>query len=175
MTFFNAWFLPFSQKGTQKLIAKYALPWPLLNFLRRTFWYLKHENRLRKKTMSEFPPFWDFFRIFPQKLSPPKTVPCQKPRFLMKFRHCFLDSPFLNRFSCLRYQNVRLEKLSRGHGSAYFAIGLQSSLFSPFFAIFPVKWGQFLGENAKKSQNVRKGERLLFRPIAKYALPWPPT
>ena len=113
------------EKGEKRLlcrpIAKYALPWPLLSFPRRTFWYLKQENRLRKKTMSGF---WDFSRIFPQKLSPPKTVPCQKPRFLMKFRHWFLDSPFLNRFSWLRYQNVRLEKLTlfrTGGGCIFFA------------------------------------------------------
>ena len=108
---------------------------PLLNFSRRTFWYLKHENRLRngksRKQCRNFIRKRGFWQgtVFGGK--------CEKSLKMAEIPNIVF---FLNRFSCLRYQNVRLEKLSRGHGSAYFAIGLQSSLFFPFSSNMKIGW-----------------------------------
>ena len=76
----------------------------------------------------------------------------ENARKVSKSRHGLLSQPI----SCLRYQNVRLGKWSRGHGSAYFAIGLHSSLFSPFFLL---SGDSFWGKMGKKSQNGGKVEK----------------
>ena len=95
---------------------------PLLNFSRRTFWYLKHENRLRNGESREQ------CRNFIRKRGFWQGTVFGGDSFWGKMRKKSQNGGnsdivfFLNRFSCLRYQNVRLKKLSRGHGRAYFAI-----------------------------------------------------
>ena len=129
---------------------------PLLNFSRRTFWYLNHENRLRngesRKQCRNFirkRGFWQGTVFGGDSFWGKMREKSQNPDMVF----------FLNRFSCLRYQNVRLGKLSRGHGSAYFAIGLHSSLFSPFSPFFLLSGDSFWGKMGKKSQNGGKVEK----------------